>query len=133
MLFTDQLHHEFALAGAVIEIDMDDLLPGAQRQLTVNKWDAKRGSEQRCADMAVSVPITPARVMCVLAARRDDFVEQPAQIGETTTFILDGCQATGGRRTEDGDYAVLELALPDGADYQVCDIVHVRIAAGAQR
>lgn len=133
ILFSDQLNDQSSLARAVIEIDVNDLLPGAQGELPVNKWDRERGTQQGGADMAVAVAIMPARVVGILAVGRNDLIKEPSQVTHGTAFILNRRQCAGGGRAEKGGSSVFESTVRDKAGNPICNVMDVGIPTGGER
>jgi hypothetical protein len=58
ILFADDLHDNVAAAGPGIEIHDDDLLPGAERRLLIDKGYGQRLTLNLSAQVAVAVVFT---------------------------------------------------------------------------
>jgi len=57
------LHHNFTLPRAVVEVHVDYLLPFPQRQTTAGERDGERRSQESRAHVRVAVAVTPAFVV----------------------------------------------------------------------
>ena len=109
--FTHQLHDELALAGAVVEIDKDDLLPRAQRQAAIDKWHGKRRPEQRRAHVGVTIAVAPACVVRIGAIGVGKLIEETFEIADAACLVFERGQRAGGRRREEGNDAILQPTL----------------------
>ena len=72
----DDLHDHRALARAVVEVDQDQLLPGAERQAAADHRDLLRGADQGGALVGVRVGVVVQPVVLVVAVDGDEPVEQ---------------------------------------------------------
>ena len=65
LLLAHDLQYDLPCPGPVIEVYEDYLLPRAQGQPFVVKWDYQRGTEERSSYVGVPVAITPPAVMVI--------------------------------------------------------------------
>ena len=107
--FAHDLDYYLPLSRPVIKIHKDDLLPGTQGQFTLHDRDGQGSFNQRCADMAVAVSITPAGVMGIALIRRSQLIKQALEILHASTFVLQGRQTAGSRRGENGQQPRLDF------------------------
>jgi len=68
------------LARVHVAFQVEDLLPGTERQLTFADRHGQRWAEQGCLQMRVAVAIVPGFFMTVLTAGRDELVQEGGQI-----------------------------------------------------
>jgi hypothetical protein len=131
-LFSDYLDYQVAMPRPVIEIQVNNLLPGPQSQASFHEGHSKRRAQQGCTHMTMPVAITPGCIMRVGAVRGDDLIKKAAQILNQARLIFHGCQRAGGGWAKDGDRPVLQAALANDLSYFPSQIVDIRIASGAQ-
>ncbi len=130
--FTHQLHDELALAGAVVEIDKDDLLPRAQRQAAIDKWHGKRRPEQRRAHVGVTIAVAPACVVRIGAIGLGKLIEETLEIGDAACLIFERRQRAGGRRREEGNDAILKAAISNCGRNLFRELDDIGITLGAK-
>src|SRR5579864_5517283 len=74
-----------------------DLLPCTQDGFAVGNWYRERWPEQRCLQMRMTVAIMPSLFVAIVAAGRDELVENSGQIMLKPWLELDcanrGCTA----------------------------------------
>ena len=72
----DHLHDHRPVPGAIVEVDQDQLLPGAERESPADHRDLLRGAEERGALVRVGVRVVVQPVVLVVALGRDETVER---------------------------------------------------------
>ena len=73
----DHLEDHGPLARAVVEVDQHELLPGAEREPAADDRDHLGGADDRGALVGVGVGVVVEPVVLVVAAGRDQALEQP--------------------------------------------------------
>lgn len=131
-LLAHDLQDHAALPRPVVEVHVDDLLPGAERQLAVDEGHGERRPQQRGAHVAVTVAVAPARIVGIVAIGVRDLIEEAAQVADAAAFVLDGGECAGGGRRKDGHNAGADAAVAEFFGDQTRDVLHVGVAAGLQ-
>ena len=101
-LFSEDLNDKVPAAGARVEIDQDDLLPGAQQQRSVGKRHGDRRPLQLAPQVTMAVIF--ARIFLIVlpgGIRRNRLVPKRFGIGPDARLIFD--DHDGGRRMLDED------------------------------
>ena len=65
---------------------MEDLLPGSEEELSIGDGHSQRRPEERGLEVGVAVAIVPCAFMAVVAAGRDEAVEEGGQIAFEAGF-----------------------------------------------
>ena len=103
----NHLHDHRPVAGAVVEVDQDQLLPGPERQAPVDHRDLLGGADQRGALVRVRVGVVVQPVVLVVARRlgmsRSSSV---AQVGDPAGLELHRRDCGGGPTHEGGDQSI---------------------------
>jgi len=105
MSFTHDLHDQFAVAAAIVEIEKDHLLPGAQCQLARHERNGDVRPDQRRSQMGMAVAVMPGAVMLVRHARRNESFQKLRQVGQKSRLIFDSGQSPGGTGHKHGHRA----------------------------
>ena len=84
-----------AASRSIVEIDIDDLLPGAKRKAAINKRHGKRWSKKSGPNVTMSVAIPPARVVRVMPSWIYDFIKQALKIADAARFVFECRQGAG--------------------------------------
>ena len=92
-LLAEQLHNQAAISWPIIEIDQDNLLPGAENEMAVFERDAKGGAEHCRAHMSVAVAVPPGCIVVVGNAGGRKFFECFGDVFQQAGFIFNGCYA----------------------------------------
>ena len=95
MPFAEDRDHHGSLPRADVALQVKNLLPGAQHQLAVGDGHAERGAQQRGLQVAMAVAVVPGLLVAVLAAGRDQAVEQFRQVALESRLELDGPHGGG--------------------------------------
>ena len=72
-----------------IALQMEDLLPGAQHRAAVGDGDGQCRPHQGRLQVRMAIPVVPHLLVTVMAAGRDQAVEQFGQIPLQPRFVLD--------------------------------------------
>src|SRR2546430_1328584 len=102
----------------VVELEEDDLLPGAHRRRAGDHRDREAGPEERRANMAVSVSILPSSFVAVRQALRKESLEGGGDVlrhEARLEFVRDDCARAA--RREDACEAFGDLALRDDVEH----------------
>lgn len=78
---------------------MKNLLPGAEDGFAVGEWDGERGAEQRGLKMRVAIAVVPGLFVSIMAAGRDELVENLRKVAFESGFKFDCaycCRAADG-------------------------------------
>ena len=88
-LFTDDLNHEFTSPRTRVEIEDDDLLPGAQGHLSIIEWNGHRLSLQLAPQMTMPVvfAVIP-HIVLPFAVGRDQAVPYRLGVRSNAGLIL---------------------------------------------
>jgi hypothetical protein len=81
-----------ALAGPVVEVNQDDLLPCAQREFAAPDGNAEVGFQQRRAEMRITIPVAPGLVVSVGRVHGSDLFERPFEVRQGSPLILNRSQ-----------------------------------------
>ena len=122
-----------ALATAYIAFQMKELLPGPQRELAVSDGHGNRRSEQGRLQMRVPVTIMPGLLMAILAARRDQLVQDGGKIVLESRLKFDGTDRSRAPDVENVDRAGLDAGGSDNRPNLLAEIVHVSVAFCSDR
>ena len=79
-LIPDHCDYNHALAPTHVAFRVEDLLPCAQGRLPAGDWNGLRRSQQRCLQMRVPIAVMPRLLMAIIAAGRNEFVQDARQI-----------------------------------------------------
>ena len=120
------------MPGADVEIDVDDLLPGAEGKTFLHEGDGQRGTQQGGAHVGMTVAIVPGGIVGVVTVGGNEFLEHALEVRDGAGLELDRGEATGGRGAEDGQGAVIQAGLLDQAAQLAGDVMDVGVAAGIQ-
>ncbi len=110
----EKLHDQAPGAGPIVEVDADDLLPGAHEQLAVGEGHGHRGPHQCRSGVAVAIRVGVAVVVLPLVALGGDAIEDAIEVGDATGLVLHGGDGARGVRDEDGAEAVAEARVVHG-------------------
>jgi len=124
------LHDDFAVSGAVVEVEEYDLLPGAKQELALGEGDGEAGFQERGSDMGKAVAVVPFLVVLVIIVFRDQLPDGPFQVGDRALLVFQGGDARSGPGNEYGCDPVLNSGLHDGLVDLVGYVYDVAIAAG---
>jgi len=91
-------HDDGAASGFDVAFQMENLLPGAQDRFSTGHRHGQGRSQQRGLQMRVAVAVVPGAFVSVIAAGRDEFVQQVRQVFHQARFKFDGARrAINGR------------------------------------
>lgn len=93
-------YHHGPLPRSHVAFQMKDLLPSAEDGFAVSEGDGERWAKQRGLEMGVAVAVMPGLFVSVVAAGRDELVEEFGKIALESRFELD-CADRG--RAADGE------------------------------
>src|SRR5712692_3828158 len=110
---SDEVNEDFPRARAIIEVEQDNLLPGAKKQPAAFNRDLKRGAEERSAQMGEAVVISPTIIVVIFFVGRDEFLQYFLQILNQTGLVLDRGEGCRGARDKKRSQAVLDLFFFD--------------------
>src|SRR5262245_51767514 len=127
--FTDHLNHDFPLARPRVELDQRHLLPRAHEQLAVGERNRQRGPDQRGADVARPVVVSPPQVVTIVGVARRNRLEQTVQVGDGARLEFDGRHRRGRANDEDCSDPGRAGGFRDGSRYKLGDVVRVALAA----
>ena len=107
----DDLDDHGPVARAVVEVDQDELLPGAEREPPADHRHLLGGADQRGALVGVGVGVVVEPVVLVVALDRDQPVEQGPQVGDAAGLELHRRDRGGRPAHEGGDEPVVDRPL----------------------
>src|SRR5262245_22769354 len=84
-----ELDDEIALAWPIVEVDENNLLPGAEKQLAVRERNHERRSEQRSTAVRMSVAVMPGVLVMVPRVPGRDALEHRGQVAHEARLVLD--------------------------------------------
>lgn len=84
------LEYHLTVSIAIIQLQEDDLLPGAQHKLPTAEGHHQAGPEERGADMVVAVSIMPEEVMGIVQILGGNSLQGISQVCHQTILMLDG-------------------------------------------
>ncbi len=84
-----------------VTLQMEDLLPGPQNQFSILNGNAERGSEHSRLQMRMAVAVMPCLFVPVVAAGREQFVQNSGQVLLETGFEFNGADAASAADIED--------------------------------
>lgn len=112
---------------------MENLLLGAENEFAVTDGYSERGTEERRLQMGMTVAVMPCFLVAVIAARRNEFVQNRGQIVLQTRFKLDGADRCRAADVENVDSAETNARVGhDGRDLRG-EIVHITGAFAGDR
>jgi len=127
--FADDLDDQIAGAGTVVEVDEDDLLPGAEEHFAIGEGDGQGRPLQGGADVGGTVAVAPGQVVVVGFVRRGEFFVGFREVLEQTRFEFNGGDAAGGAAVENGDLAFGKAVFIDNGGDFTGDVDDVGVAA----
>ena len=130
-LFSEDLHDDFPLPRAHIEIKKQDLLPRSEGNLSAQDRQRNRWPKQGGLHMSVAVAIAPGEIVTIFTIGWDDLFQDSLQVVQGSRFVLDGGQGARRRRGVDDDSPGMDSRCGhDGFDL-AGEIVGVAMALGA--
>ena len=126
-------HHDGAVAGFDVAFQMEDLLPGAQHRFPVGHRHGQGRPEQRRLQMRMAVAIVPGPFVSVVAAGRDEFVQQVGQVFEQARFVFDGAQRAGAADVEHVRRARAHAGVVDNSRHVRRQVVQLPVSFGFQQ
>lgn len=100
-LFPYDLKDDPPPSRPVVEVEEDNLLPGAKEQKAVLEGDGDGGAEERRPDVGEAVPVPPPGVMGVGDVLGGYPTKSLPEVLQGTVFVLYGCrppQSSPGQR-----------------------------------
>src|SRR6266498_1934392 len=107
-LLAEELDNNLAAAGAVVEVDADDLLPHPDLQLAAVERDGDRRSDERSPDVAVAVGVVVTNVVLPPACLGGDILDNGVEVRRAPGLVLDGRDTTRRVGHEHGTQALGE-------------------------
>jgi hypothetical protein len=117
LLLADKLHDYLSRAGSIVEIDQDDLLPGAEIETTVIERKSQRGLDEKGTQMRKTVTVAPCLVMRVSNVGRDHLLHEPWDILQQTWLIFHCAHCGGGSPYRNRAYSLFEIGLINYGGY----------------
>ena len=111
---------------------MKDLLPGAEHGLAVGERNRQRWAEQCSLEMGVAVAVMPGLFVAVVAAGRNELVEDFREIALEAGLKLDGADRSGATNGEDMDETDANAGAGGDGDDFFGEVVHVSMAASGE-
>lgn len=71
-LLAHHLHYNFPVARAIIKVNCDNLLPGAEGHIALAERNSKGGAKKRGTHVRMTIAIVPAIVMLVRGVAGSD-------------------------------------------------------------
>ena len=106
--FANHGHYDGPLAPAHVAFQMKDLLPGTQDELAIGDWHRERWPEQCRLQMRMAVAIMPGLFVTIVAAGRDEFVQNGRQIILKPRLELNGADRSCTADVENVDCPCLD-------------------------
>lgn len=98
------LADDASLSGAGVEVDQDDLLPGAEGELAFNEGDDEGRAEQGGSDVRVAIVVLPGFFVFVACVLGGYFFEGGGQVVlDESRFVFHGGQGRCRAYVEEGD------------------------------
>lgn len=92
--FANYGHDDLPLAPAHIALQVKDLLPSTQDRLAIGNWHCERWPEQRSLQMRVAIAIVASLFVAIVAAGKDELVQNGTQIILNPRLELDCADRT---------------------------------------
>ena len=115
------------LARAVVEVDQDEVLPGAERQASVEDRHGLRWADHGGALMRVRVAVVVEPVVLVVAGGRDQSLEHRPQVGDAAGLELHRRDRRRRAADECERLSRLDAGLLDESPDRVGDVADVGI------
>ena len=96
----DGRDHDPALAATDVAFEMEDLLPGPQNQLPAGDGHCQGRSEEGGLQVGVAVAIVPGLFVAVIAAGRDQLIQNGRHIRAQTWLEFDRTDDSGASHIE---------------------------------
>ena len=132
-LLAGHCHHDGAAAGFDVAFQMENLLPGAQHRFSTGHRHGQGRPQQRGLQMRMAVAIVPRLFVSVIAARRDEFVQQVGQVFHQARFEFDGADCAGAADVEYVRRARAHAGVMDDLRHVRRQVVHLPVTARFQQ
>jgi hypothetical protein len=119
-----------ALPAADIALEMKDLLPSPEDQLSIGDRHGERRSEEGGLQMGMAVAIVPCLLMTIIAAGRDQFIQDGWHVGAQPGFKFNGADRGCASRVEYVDDSGHHAGLAYRCGHLIGDVMHVAMALG---
>ncbi len=115
------------MAFAVIQLQEDDLLPGAQNQPSRSKGHNQARSNERGPDMRMAVAIVPAQIMGIIDILWRNPLQGIPQVRHQTVLILDGGHRSRSPGNEDHNRSRLQRGPLQALLHLICYIHYLAL------
>ncbi len=119
-----------ALPAADVALEMKDLLPGPENQLSIRYRHGQRRSEEGGLQMGMAVAIVPCLLMTIIAAGRDQLIQDGWHVGAQPGFKFNGADRGRASHVEYVDDSGHHSGLAYRCGHLIGDVMHVAMALG---
>lgn len=112
---------------------MEDLLPGPEKELSIRNGHCKRWSEKRRLQMGMAVAVVPGLLVAIVAAGRDEFIENRGHVRAQTWFKFNRANRGGASQVEYVRDPRPHAGMGDSRRDLIGEVVHISVAPGRDR
>lgn len=125
--------YDGASARANIALQVENLLPGAEDRFAFGERHRERRTEERGLKMRVPVAIVPGLLVAVVAAGRDELVQDFRKVALESRLKFNCADAGRASDGEDVDDAGANTGCRGDGRNVRGEVVHMSVAAGGER
>jgi len=112
---------------------MKDLLPGPENQLSISDGHGQGWPEERRLQMRMAVAVVPGLFVAIVAARRDQFVQDGRHVGAQAWLEFNGADRGSASHVEYVHDPGPDAGMGDSRGDLIRQVMHVPMASGSNR
>src|SRR5215469_754745 len=117
-------------AAANVALQMKDLLPGPEDGLSISNGHGQGWPEKCRLQMRMAVAVVPGLFVAIVAARRDQFVQDGRHVCAQPWLEFNGANRGGASHVEYVDDPRPDAGIRDSLGDLISEVVHVPMASG---
>ena len=118
-----------SFSAANVALKVKDLLPGPEKELSIRDGYRQRWSEKGRLQMGMAVAVVPGLLVAIVAAGRDEFIENRRHVRAQTWFKFNRANRGGATHIEYVRDPRPNAGMGDSRGYVIGEVMHIPVAS----